>query len=85
MSPPVRDNSFYRDGNQFTFMSTENYEQYTIDESLLGDKSHFLKEGTIVTTMMLEKNRWILPSRFCGVKVTKSDIATRNPIPLPHS
>jgi len=55
MSLPVKDNSFTATGNQFTFMSTENYEQYTIDESLLGDKSHFLKEGTIVTTMMLEE------------------------------
>jgi len=65
-------------------MSTENYEQYIIDESLLGDKSHFLKEGTIVTTMMLEEKPLdITLPIFVELKVTKSDIALK-PIPLPH-
>jgi len=54
----------YRDGSHFIFMSTDNYEQYTIDETLLGDKSHFLKEGTIITTLMLEEKPWILLSNL---------------------
>ena len=45
----------YRESNNFIFMNTDTFEQYSIDETLLGDKSHFLKEGTIVTTMMLEE------------------------------
>ncbi|MBI4267498.1 MAG: elongation factor P [Chloroflexi bacterium] len=68
----------YRDGSNFIFMSTENYEQYTIDESLLGDKSHFLKEGTIVTITMLEDRPLdvILPN-FVELKVLKSDVSTK--------
>lgn len=68
----------YREGTHFIFMSTENYEQYTIDESTLGDKSHFLKEGTIVTTLMLEdKPLDITLPNFVELKVLKSDVATR--------
>jgi elongation factor P len=68
----------YRDGDHFIFMSTENYEQYTIDEALLGDKSHFLKEGTIVTTMMMEEKPLdITLPIFVELKVIKSDIATK--------
>lgn len=68
----------YRDGSHFIFMSTDNYEQYTIDESLLGEKAHFLKEGTIVTTMMLEdKPLDITLPIFVELKVTKSDIAMK--------
>ena len=68
----------YHDGSHFIFMSTENYEQYTIDETLLGDKSHFLKEGAIVTTMMLEEKPLdITLPIFVELKVVKSDIATK--------
>ncbi len=68
----------YRDGNHFIFMSTDNYEQYSIDETLLGEKSHFLKEGTIVTTVMLEEKPLdITLPIFVELKVMKSDIATK--------
>lgn len=68
----------YRDGSHFVFMSTENYEQSTLDESLLGDKSHFLKEGTIVTITMLEDRPLdvTLPN-FVELKVLKSDVTTK--------
>jgi elongation factor P len=59
-------------------MNTDTFEQYSIDETLLGDKSHFLKEGTIVTTMMLEdKPLDITLPIFVELKVMKSDIATK--------
>jgi elongation factor P len=68
----------YHEGNTFIFMNTDTFEQYTIEESLLGDKSHFLKEGTIVTTMMLEEKPLdITLPIFVELKVTKSDIATK--------
>jgi len=68
----------YRDGNHFIFMSTDTYEQYTIDESLLGDKARFLKEGTIVTTLMLEERPLdITLPIFVELKVLKSDVATK--------
>ena len=68
----------YRESNNFIFMNTDTFEQYSIDETLLGDKSHFLKEGTIVTTMMLEdKPLDITLPIFVELKVMKSDIATK--------
>ncbi len=68
----------YRDGSQFVFMSTDNYEQYNIDESTMGDKSRFLKEGTLVTTLMLEdKPLDITLPNFVELKVLKSDVATK--------
>jgi elongation factor P len=68
----------YREGTNFIFMNTDTFEQYTIEESLLGDKAHFLKEGTIVTTMMLdEKPLDIQLPIFVELKVTKSDVATK--------
>jgi len=48
MSTPVKDNSYTVRATNFIFMNTDTFEQYTIEESLLGDQSHFLKEGTIV-------------------------------------
>ena len=68
----------YRESNNFIFMNTDTFEQYSIDETLLGDKSHFLKEGTIVTTMMLEEKPLdITLPIFVELKVMKSDIATK--------
>jgi elongation factor P len=59
-------------------MNTDTFDQYSIEETLLGDKAHFLKEGTIVTTMMLdEKPLDITLPIFVELKVTKSDIATK--------
>lgn len=68
----------YRDGNNFVFMSTENYEQCTLDESLIGDKSHFLKEGTPVTIMMLDDRPLdvTLPN-LVELKVMESGVASR--------
>jgi len=69
----------YRDGSHFIFMSTDSYEQYTIDESILGDKSHFLKEGTIVTITMLEDRPLdITLPNFVELKVLKSDVSTKS-------
>lgn len=43
----------YREGDHFVFMNTETFEQHLIDEKLLGDKKNFLKEGTIVSMLMM--------------------------------
>lgn len=68
----------YRDGSNFIFMSTDNYEQYTLDEKLLGDKSHFLKDGTLVTIMMLEDRPLdITLPNFVELKVMASDMTTK--------
>ena len=44
----------YQDGDQYVFMNSENYEQITIPEELIGDKKYFLKEGMVVVMLMAE-------------------------------
>jgi elongation factor P len=68
----------YRDGKNFMFMNTETFEQYSIDEAILGDKSHFLKEGTVVAVLMLEYRALdITLPNFVELKVMESDVASR--------
>jgi len=38
----------YRDGDLYTFMDTENYEQIALTPELLGDYEKFLKEGQVL-------------------------------------
>lgn len=38
----------YTDKNGATFMDLTSYEQLTLEDSILGDGIHFLKEGTVV-------------------------------------
>ncbi|MBI4267673.1 MAG: elongation factor P, partial [Chloroflexi bacterium] len=68
----------YQEGDQYVFMDTETYEQNTIPEQLLGDKRHFLKEGTLVTILMMgdEPLDVALPN-FVELKVVSSDITSR--------
>lgn len=44
----------YREGEYFVFMNTETFEQYFFTEGQIGDKRHFLKEGTVVSALMME-------------------------------
>ncbi|PWB44787.1 MAG: elongation factor P [Candidatus Methylomirabilota bacterium] len=41
----------YHDGDVYHFMDTENFEQFTIDEKLLGEASGFLKDEMIISVM----------------------------------
>jgi len=43
----------YREGDAYVFMNTETFEQMHVPERLIGDHSAFLKEGTVVTVLML--------------------------------
>lgn len=38
----------YSDGDLYTFMDTESFEQSTIGKALLGDAAQYLKDGTVV-------------------------------------
>lgn len=38
----------YRDGNDFVFMDSEDYEQHPLPESLVGDSANYLLEGMLV-------------------------------------
>lgn len=42
----------YKQGDQYTFMDNETFEQFEIKESVLGDKGGFLKEGMEVEIML---------------------------------
>jgi elongation factor P len=42
----------YKQGDQYTFMDNETFEQFEIKESVLGDKGSFLKDGMEVEIML---------------------------------
>jgi elongation factor P len=42
----------YKDGDQYVFMNSVNFEQISVPDGLIGDKKNFLKEGTVVTMLM---------------------------------
>jgi elongation factor P len=68
----------YKDGENYVFMNTETFEQRFISEKLIGDKAGFLKEGTIVTMLMLEDEPIdiTLPT-FVELQVVGSEMATK--------
>ena len=68
----------YREDDHFIFMNTETFEQLLITESQLGDKKNFLKEGMVVTLVMMEDSLLDvnLPT-FVEFKIMKSAIATK--------
>jgi elongation factor P len=44
----------YNDGNLFTFMNTDNYEQINIAAALIGDDAAYLQDGMTVTIELYE-------------------------------
>jgi elongation factor P len=44
----------YNDGNEFYFMDTESYEQFTLPADNMEDKSGFIKEGDQVTAQLFD-------------------------------
>jgi elongation factor P len=41
----------YKDGTDYNFMDSENYDQFTLSESALSDNVNYLKEGTEVSIL----------------------------------
>ena len=68
----------YKEGEQYVFMNTGTFEQVFLTESLVGDKKHYLKEGILVTMIMLEDKPidLNLPT-FVELKVMRSEVATK--------
>jgi len=68
----------YREGDQYVFMNTKNYEQHPIPEKLLGIKKNFLKEGMEVVMLMYgdEPIDVTLPITV-DLKVIESEISTK--------
>ncbi len=64
----------YRDGPNYVFMDNETYEQYGINESLVGDKAGFLLESTNgIVTMHDNEILDVSPPKFIDVKVVRTD------------
>lgn len=76
----------YQEGEHYVFMSTETFEQQFISEKQLGDKKDFLKEGTVVTMLMLDDTPVdiTLPT-FVELKVVRSDLATKTATITPQN
>ncbi len=68
----------YREGEHYVFMNTETFEQRFIAEAQLGNKKGFLKEGMIVTMLMMnDKPIDIAIPTFVELKVVESEVSTK--------
>ncbi len=76
----------YKEGEHYVFMSTDTFEQLFVTEKQLGNKKDFLKEGTVVSMVMLDETPVdiTLPT-FVELKVMKSDIATKSATITPQN
>ncbi len=76
----------YKEGDNLVFMNTETFEQRTLPEKMIGDKVGFLKEGTIVTMMMLgdEPIDVTLPT-FVELTVTGTEVTTKTATITPQN
>lgn len=46
----------FADGDEFTFMQTETYEQVTVNREMIGDPAAFLQDGMMVTLQSYEES-----------------------------
>lgn len=68
----------YKEGSDYIFMNTENFEQFPLTEAQLGDKRRFLKEGTVVTVLLMgDKPLDVTTPNFVELKVLESAVTTR--------
>jgi elongation factor P len=76
----------YKEGDNFVFMNTETFEQRFVPENMIGDRVAFLKEGTIVTMMMMgdEPIEITLPT-FVELLVIGSEITTKTATITPQN
>ncbi|MBI2287671.1 MAG: elongation factor P [Chloroflexi bacterium] len=68
----------YKEGEHYVFMNTETFEQVFVGEAMLDKKKEFLKEGMIVSMLMMD-NKPIditLPT-FVELKVVESGFSSR--------
>jgi elongation factor P len=76
----------YQEGDHYVFMNTETFDQRFVSKQLLGDKKKFLKEGTVVTVMMMgdELIDITLPT-FVELAVVGSEITTKTATITPQN
>src|SRR5690606_28658994 len=68
----------YADGDQYTFMDTETYEQPTLTRDQIGDGARFLKENVEVTVdYYQDKALKVTLPNVVNLKITKTDPGVR--------
>ena len=68
----------YADGDQYTFMDTETYEQPTLTRAQIGDGARFLKENVEVTVdYFQEKPLKVTLPNVVNLKITRTDPGVR--------
>jgi len=76
----------YREGENYIFMNTQTFEQYSIGEKQLGDKKYFLKEGMVVTVLMMgERVIDVTLPTFVELAVTRSEVSSKTATITPQS
>jgi elongation factor P len=76
----------YREGDQYVFMNSENFEQHSVSEDLLGMRKNFLKEGMEVVMLMYgdEPIDVTLPITV-DLKVIESEVSTKTATITPQN
>jgi elongation factor P len=76
----------YKEGDNYIFMNTENFEQNFVPEKLLGDKKYFLKDGMVVVMLMMgdQPIDVTLPITV-ELKVVESEMSTKTATITPQS
>lgn len=68
----------YKEVDHFVFMNTDNFEQSFINEDQIGDKKYYLKEGDLVSVMVLDDRPIdVTPPTFVQLQVTKTQPSSR--------
>jgi elongation factor P len=68
----------YKEGDNYVFMNTENFEQNLVPEELLGDRKYFLKDGMIVVMLMMgDQPIDITLPITVDLKVVESDVTSK--------
>lgn len=69
----------YKEGDRYVFMSTDTFEQVSIPEDQIGDKKNWLKEGDVVTVLMLDDRAIdVTVSTFVNLKVVRTEAGSRS-------
>jgi elongation factor P len=68
----------YKEGDHYVFMSTDTFEQVSVPEDQIGDKKNWLKEGDVVTVLMLDDRAIdVTVATFVNLKVVKTEASSR--------
>lgn len=68
----------YKESDHYVFMDTNTFDQTFITEEQIGDKKNYLKEGDVVTVLMLNDRAIdVTVSTFVNLKVVRTEAASR--------